>query len=378
LKLSGSIGLASAFGSINSSLFHKEAVAAEAAKEIFPLFFKWERPIFPNVSPTYVCRLAHTGPPNPYTVTHHTQAVIFKSVVERATGGKMRVDIIPANQAGTAREIIQQVKDGTLQSSVTAEGDIPIFFPTFNVLSIPYIFKTQSVAWFVLDGWFGKELMTQCLKETGMRCLALAENGGFRHFLNKTRPIHSPKDIAGLKFRVQQNEGHMRVVKALGGQPTPIPMPETYVAVQTNVVDGLEIPIPVINIFKFHEINKYLTLDGHIYGVDVMFVNEKWFQQLPDEYKSIVIEAGYQTVIGSRGACRLQDWEQLAKMETFFKEIYLPTPEERKMFVDASQPDYLNWYHGKYDPKKTWSDKLNKAVNEAEQKIWGKGYIYGS
>lgn len=377
LKFSATAGAASTLAVASGSLLGvKEALAAKKKKEVFPIYFDWDRPIFPKANPKYVLRMAHTGPPNPYTVTHQTQAVVFKNIIERSTNGKIRVDISPAAGVGHSRDIIQQAKDGTIQGSITAEGSIPIFFPPFHVLSIPYVFKTNAVAWQVLDGWFGNELMTQCLKETGLRCIALAENGGFRNFVNNRRPIHTPKDVNGLKFRVQMHEGHMQIIKALGGSAHPIPITETYVGIQTNVIDGLELPVPVINIFKIQEVAKYLTLDGHVYGIDVFFINDRWFKKLPDDYQRLIIEAGYQSVIASRGACRLQEWENLAKMQSYFKEIYIPSPKEHEMFVEASQPGYLEWYHKKIDQKQTWSKKLYEAVEEGEAWVWGKGRIY--
>ena len=370
----------------SSALVGAAAMAAEIpggskahaqAKEEFPIYFKWDRPIFPNVKPKFIFRMGHSVPANIYTSSQHTQSVLFKNIVERKTRGEIRVDIVPARGLGDDRQMIQQTKDGAIQGCVIPEGSMPIFFPEYNVLSIPYVFKTESVAWKVLDGPFGQELMTECLARLGIRAIALAENGGFRNLVTKSKAIHSPKDAAGLKFRVQQHEGHMAFIRSIGGSPHPIPMQETYIALQSNVVDGLELPVPVINMFKLYEVTKYLTLDAHIYGVDTFFINDAWFRKMPADLKNVIIEAGYQTTTASRGTTRVQDWEVLAKIEKSFDEIHTLSADEHEAFVKTSQPAYLNWYHSKIDPKQVWSKKLLNAVQKAEQSIWGKGYVYG-
>lgn len=376
LKSSALAGAGAAAAGASGGILRVGEARAQVREE-FPIYFKWDRPIYPKAKPKLIFRMGHSVPANVYTSSQHTQAVVFKNVVERTTGGDIRVDIVPARGLGDDRQMIQQTKDGTIQGCVVPEGSVPIFFPEYNVLSIPFVFKTHAVAWKVLDGPFGQEFMTEFLKKLGIRAIALAENGGFRNFITRSKPIHSPKDVAGLKLRVQQHEGHMAFIKALGGSAHPIPMQETYVALQTNVVDGLELPIPVINMFKIYEVTKYLTLDAHIYGVDTFFINDAWFQKLPNDLKNVIIEAGYQTATASRGTTRVQDWEVLAKIEKNLEEVYAPTSDEQQAFVKAAQPAYLEWYHSKVDPKQVWSTKLFAAVKKAEESIWGKGYVYG-
>ncbi len=117
-----------------------------------------------------------------------------------------------------------------MQGCIIPEGFVPVAFPEYNVLSIPFVFKSPAVAWHVLDGPFGKALSSEVRKRLGMRVIALGENGGFRNFINRKRPIHSAKDVAGLKYRVQPSGGPMAFIRSYGGNPHPIPMTEVYVA----------------------------------------------------------------------------------------------------------------------------------------------------
>lgn len=367
LKTSGIVGVTSLLGPHLAGWTGGKAYAQTVAN--YPVFVRWEKPIYPNLKPKYTMKIGHTSPANPFTATHQTQCIIFKEMMERTTKGEFRVEIYPANQLGRERQLVQGVKDGTLHACIVAEGIVPVFFPSYNVLSIPYIFENHVIAWRVLDGWFGKELMTAMREETGIRTLAQAENGGFRNFCNKKRPIHSPADIKGLKLRTMTHPGHMEIVKSMGGLPSPIQWGETYVAVQTGVVDGLEAPISVLFFGKMYELNEYLTLDGHVYGVDSTFVNENWFTSLPKEYQNLLVNVAYNSTISSRGMNCYMEWEMLAQMIDRFKEVHIPSPKEFKMFVETTQPAYLDWYHKTVDKDKHWSAKLYKAVEEARKSI---------
>ena len=99
--------------------------------------------------------------------------------------------------------------------------------------------------------------------------------------------------------------------------------------------------------------------------------------KLPKDLRDLVIEAGYQTTIASRGTNRVQDWEVLAKIEDRMEEIYIPTAKEREEYAKISQQAYLDWYHSKIDRKQKWSRLLFEEVKKAEAFIWGEGYVYG-
>ena len=184
-------------------------------------------------------------------------------------------------------------------------GPYLIFYKKIQVLAVPYIFKDHTIAYHVLDGPFGKALADDCAKESGLRILAYGENGGFRNFTNNTRPIHSPADLKGIKFRTMEHPGHMAIVNSLGGVATPIAWTELYTSLQTGVIDGQENPIPVINFGKLYEVQDYLTLDGHVYSLDLMFISEKWKNALPKDYQDVLLLAGQKAAVAARGINRI-------------------------------------------------------------------------
>jgi TRAP-type C4-dicarboxylate transport system substrate-binding protein len=147
-----------------------------------------------------IIKFAHGDPPDPIKGSAHGDAVTFKHLVEAASGGRIKVEIYPANQLGSEREQLEGVKMGTIEMCNVSEGTMPGFFPEILVVGIPYLFESAPLAWKVLDGPFGRDLMEEMRKKTGIRCLTITENG-YRNFTNRIRPIKKPEDMKGLKFR---------------------------------------------------------------------------------------------------------------------------------------------------------------------------------
>lgn len=104
------------------------------------------------------------------------------------------------------------------------------------------------------------------------------------------RPIRTPDDLKGLKIRTMENPAHMAMVKALGASPTPIAWGEVYMALQQGVVDGQENPVSVIQVAKFNEVQKYLTLDGHVYSIPPILMNDKFFSSLSPDVQKIITD----------------------------------------------------------------------------------------
>jgi tripartite ATP-independent transporter DctP family solute receptor len=217
-----------------------------------------------------------------------------------------------------------------------------------------------------MDGWFGKEMAEDCLKKTGMRVLAYGETG-FRNFTNSVRPIKSPADMKGLKIRVMESPVYVNMVKALGAAPTPIAWPETYTALQQKVVDGQENPVAVIVFVKFFEVQKYLILDNHSYGVDFFLINEKFYQGLPKETQQIVKSAAINAGLCGKGLQQLNSAIGLAQLKEKGMEIYSPNPKERAMFREAAQKPVIEYIEKQIG--KAWIDKLMKAVKQAETEL---------
>ena len=273
--------------------------------------------------------------------------------------------VFAAGQLGGERELAEATKLGTIQMTFVS-GAIANYFKEAQVADIPYLFSSAPVAWKVFDGWFGKELGEECLKKMGCRVLAYGEVG-FRNFTNSIRPIRTPADLKGLKIRVQETPVYISLVKSLGASPTPIPWPEIYTALQQKVTDGQENPVSVFKFAKLYEVQKYMILDEHTYGVDFLIINEKFYQSLPREIKDIIKINVHKTALMMRGIQQINSTMGVAELKEKGMEIYSPTVKEKAMFKEATQKPVLEYIEKQVG--KIWVDKIMKATKEVEAEL---------
>jgi tripartite ATP-independent transporter DctP family solute receptor len=296
----------------------------------------------------YVIKLAHADAMDIHTSRKHAQAITFKHLVEGNSSGRIEVQVFGGGAVGGEREYVESVMAGSLQAGI-ASGVMANFMPEAMITDIPYLFPDAMVAWEVLDGPFGDKLSNMLLEKTGLKNLAFAEVG-FRNFTNSVRPIHTPADMKGLKIRVMETPLYVTMVKALGANPTPIAWTECYSALQNGIVDGEENPVSTIVFANFAEVQKYLTLDRHVYGVDWFVMNNSFFESLPEDLQVVVQDAAKISSAVGRGIQQLNSAVGLETLKKAGMEIYSPTPEERKLFKEAAQGPVIEWVKTQVDP----------------------------
>ena len=307
-------------------------------------------------------KFGHVDPDEWTSSKKGAAAHIFKNVVEGESD--MKVQIFPAASLGNENELIQQAEDGTTPV-VMVSGAMQQVCKPAAVLDIPYMFPSASVAWSVLDGDFGKELAKTCLDQTGLRTLAYGETG-FRNFTNNVREIKTPADMKGLKFRVQDVPLYVEMVKALGGEPTPIAWSELPNALSTGVVDGEENPVGVIYNNNLQKLQKYMTLDHHVYATDFLLINEDFYQSLTDKQKQVIDKAGRMAGLMGRAIQEYTTADGVLKVAQDGMQVYSPSPDELKQFRDAAQPPVIKFLKGDLGSDAEWIDKLQGAVTAAE------------
>ncbi len=306
-------------------------------------------------------RIAHADPADPYVAQKHAQALTFKALVESGSGGRIRVEVYPAGQLGGEREYLESVNLGTIEMGV-ASGAMAGFFPEAMVFDIPYLFSNQAIAWRVLDGPFGQKISQLMEQKTNMVNLAYGEVG-FRHFTNNVRPIHSPADMRGLRIRVQETPVYVRLVQSLGGSPTPIPWPEVYSALDQGVVDGQENPVSTIDYARLYEVQRYLTLDGHSYGVDFTVINKRFFYSLSPEDQQLIRQAAFISARVNQGIKALNEALSLDRLQQVM-EVHAPTSAELEQFRSLAQQAVIEWLRTQIDP--ALINEVLEAVREAE------------
>jgi tripartite ATP-independent transporter DctP family solute receptor len=223
------------------------------------------------------------------------------------------------------------------------------------------------VAWKVLDGPFGKELMDAYVKKTGLRLLHLTENGGFRSFSNNSREIRSVADMKGLKIRVMPNPAHQETVKAMGALPVTIDWGELYTALQTKVADGQENAVPTFLVPKLYEVQKFMTLDGHFYSINSVIVQDKWYKSLPADLQRAIDQAAFVSTTVNRGVCTALEQKGIKFIQEKGMKVYTPTAKEKLTFKEASQKPVVEFLKTKMD--KAWIDKAFKATAQAEKEL---------
>ena len=204
-------------------------------------------------------RIGHLNPADAFESHSGAMTTIFKSLVESASGGAIEVKLFPNGQLGKDNEVIQQVRDGIVESAISSAGGIAQHYPVVGIFDIPFAFPNIAVANRVIDqrSEFGKKFSADLSSKTGLKVLGLIDSGGFFAFSNSERPIKSVEDMKGLKIRTMTLPTHKAMVDSLGAQATPLPWAEVYTSLQTGVAHGQMNPIPIIAFAKFDEVQKY-------------------------------------------------------------------------------------------------------------------------
>jgi TRAP-type transport system periplasmic protein len=260
----------------------------------------------------------------------------FKAIVEGKSGGKIKVNVFPAAQLGNDQFHVSGVQGGTIEMAVMNSGILASQVPAFAIYDFPFMFINEAEADSVVDGPFGKKMHTR-LEEKGIVGLGYWELG-FRNMTNSKRALSKVDDIAGLKIRVIPNAINLDWVNALGANPTPLPFPELYGALENKAVDGQENPIPTIKTNKFAEVQKHLAITKHVYNPQsVMFSKRVWDTLNADEKKLLqdaTAEAGLLQRKLSREAVG-KDLEELKKAGMQVTEF---PPAETLKFVEKMKP----------------------------------------
>jgi tripartite ATP-independent transporter DctP family solute receptor len=213
----------------------------------------------------------------------------FAEIVEKNSGGKLKVNVFPGGALGSDQANVSALQGGTLEMASMNSGIFASLVKDFEVYDFPFLFGNVKEADAVVDGPVGKQLHAK-LEDKGIVGLGYYELG-FRNITNSKRPITKVEDIAGLKLRVIPNPINVDWVKALDANPTPLPFPEVYAALEQKAVDGQENPVATIRGAKLYEVQKYLTLTNHQYNPQSVVISKKFWDGLSADEKKIIQDA---------------------------------------------------------------------------------------
>ncbi len=230
-----------------------------------------------------ILKFGHVGKPGSL---FDRSANEFAKRVNARLGDKAEVQVFGSSQLGKDKELMQKLKlnqvtfslPSSVMSSVADE---------FGVFEMPYIIKDREhmnrVEHELLDS-----VLQPAAKSKGYRIIALWENG-FRHITNNVQPINKPDDLKGVKLRTPKGAWRVKMFKGYGANPSPMAFSEVFTALQTGVIDGQENPYAQIASAKFQEVQKYLSITGHVYTPAYVVVSDKHFAKLPPDVRRIVV-----------------------------------------------------------------------------------------
>lgn len=260
----------------------------------------------------------------------------FKEIVEKNSGGKLKVNIFPGGTLGSDQANVSAIQGGSLEMASMNSGIFASQVKDFGVFDFPFMFASTKEADAVVDGPFGKKMHAK-LEEKGLIGLAYYELG-FRHLTNGKRAINKVSDIEGLKLRVIPNPINVDWVKALGANPTPLPWPEVYAALEQGAVDGQENPIPTINSAKLYEVQKHMALTAHQYNPQSVVISKKFWDTLSAAEKKVVADAATESAKFQRETARNLEASLLANLKKNGMQVTQLPESEMSILRDKMRP----------------------------------------
>lgn len=226
------------------------------------------------------------------TDTHPVSIALeqFKANVEERTNGGVIVNHHGSSSLGGEIELLEQNIAGALEASMQmGAANFESYNGAADVALLPFLFSSIDSAREAWGGAFGEKFAEEIVAPTGVTALTFVESG-MRHMTNNTRPLVTPEDLAGIKFRTNENHMKVQMYEALNGSVVMMPFSEVFAALQNGTIDGQENPLANIHSASLQEVQTYLSLTGHMYDAGPFVVNTAWFESLPEEYQTIIKE----------------------------------------------------------------------------------------
>ncbi|MFA7670032.1 MAG: TRAP transporter substrate-binding protein [Burkholderiaceae bacterium] len=235
------------------------------------------------------------GPQDPYAVG----ARAFKAALDAGPHGEsFDVQFYPNRQLGDEKALLEGVRMGLAEAGIITNAVVAQMESAFLLNDLPFLYSSDKQAYELMDGSVGEKL-TKKLESKGISVVGYM-GGGFRHMINNVRPVASPEDVSGVKYRVMQSPIYIGMYESLGGSPVPMAWGETYTAVQQGALDGLEIPLSVIDATKSYEITKYLSLTNHTFSVIEFLFNKRFLDRLDADKRDAILDAAQKATLEQR------------------------------------------------------------------------------
>lgn len=261
----------------------------------------------------------------------------FKQLAEKATNGKVKVELYPNSQLYKDKEELEALQLGAVQMLAPSLAKFgPLGVKEFEAFDLPYIFPTKTALYNVTEGEIGKSLLKK-LEPKGITGLAYWDNG-FK-VMSANKPLHNPADFKGLKLRIQSSKVLDAQMRALGANPQVLAFSEVYQALQTGVVDGTENPPSNMYTQKMHEVQKHVTVSNHGYLGYAVIVNKKFWDGLPPDIRAQLEKAMREATTFEKAIAQRDNDQALEAIKKSGKtQIYTLTVQEQAEWRKALMP----------------------------------------
>jgi TRAP-type transport system periplasmic protein len=276
-------------------------------------------------------KLGHVGGPGSLFEVSSEE---FAKRANAKLAGKAKVVVYGSSQLGSDKEMMQKLKLGTIDMALpstvmSSENDL------FGLFEMPYLVKDRAHMMRIEKQLFWAKL-APAVEGKGLKILAVWENG-FRQITNNKHPIKAPEDLKGIKLRVPKGEWRVKMFQAYGANPSPMALSEVFVALQTGVMDGQENPLVQIYSQKFQEVQKYLSMTGHVYTPAYLTTGKKRWESLPADVRKILEETARETQGFVYKSAEDFDNDLVGKMKTAGIKV---NEVDKAAFVKASKSVY--------------------------------------
>jgi len=223
-------------------------------------------------------------------VVQHPMNVRLREAVERIreqSSGRMDIQIFPNSQLGGDTDMLSQLRTGAIQLFNLSGLILSVFVPLASINGLGFAFKDYDQVWSAMDGKLG-ELIRAAVAKSGLYAFAAMWDNGYRQVTSSTHPINAPEDLKGFKIRVPVSPLWTSMFKAFGASPASININEAYSAMQTRIVEGQENPLALIDLYKFYEVQKFVSLTNHMWDGFWTLANGRVWAGLPKDLQDIV------------------------------------------------------------------------------------------
>ena len=276
-------------------------------------------------------KLGHVGEPGSLLAASTEE---YAKRINARLAGKVKVVVYGSSQLGGDKEMLQKVKLGTLDMvlpSTVMSSEVDLF----GIFEMPYLVKDREHMKRIEQAVFWPKLAPESEKR-GLKVIAVWENG-YRNITNNKRPIKTPDDLKGIKLRVPEGKWRVKMFQAYGANPSPMKFSELFTALQTGVMDGQENPLTQIYSAKLQEVQKYLSLSGHVYTPSYLIVGSRKWATLPDDVRKVLEDTAKETQAFVYETAAREETDLLGKLKQAGMQV---NDVDKDAFIKASDAVY--------------------------------------